>query len=134
MGKKRSGGVGDNFHPVTFQAFGFLVDEWGLTGPRYDPEDETSTVTYGDDPVGYLVVLDRLEHRIAVVAIVGRLSAEVAALVPAAGLGPPQAVRSSANTVRGLEQSLESQAAMVRRLHPRLAGPEGVGLLRAANG
>jgi hypothetical protein len=59
----------------------------------------------------------------------GRLVADLARLVSAAGLGPANQLKRSARTVYSLRRSLESQAALVRSLHPLLAGVGGLDLL-----
>ncbi|MEV0677753.1 hypothetical protein AB0I60_14635 [Actinosynnema sp. NPDC050436] len=130
MGNKRSGSVGKNFPPIVRDSFRFLEDEYGVPAPDYDAE--RSTVTYDGAAVRYVVGLDRVEHRISLVVLVGRVGASVEEVVAAVGLEPPPKIRSTATSLRSLEQSVESHAAVVRALHPRLAGPGGADLLRAA--
>ena len=61
------------------------------------------------------------------------MRADLRQIVIAAGLGPAQAVRTSARSIHAMKQSLESQVMWISRVHNLVSGDEGARLLERAS-
>ena len=113
-------------------AFRFLLDEFGFTGPERD-DFMMPSLTYHSPAVRYVVTLDTHEDRVSVTAWLKRdgaaTSAELESLVTASGTGSGQQVFTSARTVAALLKALADQAQWLRRLHPILTAEGGSELI-----
>ncbi|HEX5496034.1 MAG TPA: hypothetical protein VFX70_15805 [Mycobacteriales bacterium] len=130
-------GVLKSFESEVAQHFGPLAAEFGWAR-SIEPNRVAGVrcVAYGSAPLIYRVCYVQDDHGVftAVHMVAGHhtLVAYLEELVPAAGLGSRQDVPTSVNTLYTLRRALSGQVGWVRRLHPTLAGSEGVDLMRRA--
>lgn len=128
--KKPYKSVGPAFSAEAENAFRFLVDELGFTGPELD-DFMMPNLTYLSPAMRYEVTLDTHEDRVWVSARLkrdgGATDVTLESLVTASGIGSGQHVFTSARTVAEVLKALADQAQWLRRLHPILTaegGPE----------
>jgi hypothetical protein len=101
--------------------FGPLAEDLGLAPDMTPSRTGMPSLSYRDDKVEYQVCLDAGDKQVITLVYVHRdgsiLGAELPELVAAAGLGPPQSVKTGGQTRRAISLSLASQADWARRLH-----------------
>ncbi|WP_433293183.1 hypothetical protein ACQP2F_29980 [Actinoplanes sp. CA-030573] len=126
-----------SFEAEVERAFGFLVSEFGLSGPAEGAGDGPSRVRYSGESLNYQIVFDPATRAVTTIVAkdIGavRFTAELPALVLGAALGTPANVRSDASTLSELRATVLAQAGYVRRLQPYLTPLNVVPLMRAAH-
>jgi hypothetical protein len=135
MGKRTRPKRSDTFESEVQRQFGQLAARWGLDGP-VDAGVILPVVAYHGDRLTYRWMLDDEDRALTVtvhlVVTEGTLAIAVDDLVPGAGLGAHQQVRTSARTWHSLQQSIASHLHWLEQLHPLLTGPGAKRLLERA--
>jgi hypothetical protein len=117
------------------QAFRFLADEFGLSGPDHQVL-LMPTVAFVGSGLRYSISLDS-DDEVVLTQVErdmgeARLVADLPRLVWAAGLGKANQVPQNAHTLHNLRRSLESQAGFVRRLYSLMTSEDAVNLMLKA--
>jgi hypothetical protein len=125
-----------SFADEAVRCFSFLETDFGLTGP--DRETEVMpAIAFVSPGRRYSILLDPDDQAVITEVQInletGRLVAELDQLVVASGLGSRNQVPRSARTLRELKRSLESQADLLRKLHPLIASPDAQTFMRKAH-
>ncbi|MFI6054660.1 class I SAM-dependent methyltransferase [Streptomyces violascens] len=133
---RRKGRVFDQFEPAARSTLAFLTDELGFDRPLLSM-DLLRTLTYSrgqqEIQVHYDLRGNGLFTYVTTVFQGVEYWASLSNLVFAAGLGHRNAVTTSANNLRMMDKSLESQAHYLRLLAPTLQEPaEAAELMRRA--
>lgn len=129
--------VRKEFAGEAVRVFDFLQADFGLLPNAHATEQESLELTYSGDGFRYVVMLNPMDRYVVTMVEKDldtvRLSVDLRKLVSAAGLGKPNQVASSAQTVHNLLLALESQAGYVRSIHPLMIGDDAVALMRKAH-
>ncbi|MFD7169725.1 hypothetical protein [Streptomyces violascens] len=136
MAKTGKGSVPDEFEPAARSTFAFLTDELGFGRPLLSV-DLLRTLTYTRGQQKIQVHYDQGTRGLYTYVIATwegtEYHADLSALIFAAGLGHRNVLTVSANNLRIMDKSLESQAHYLRLLAPFLQEPaEAVELMRKA--
>jgi len=125
--------VVDLFNELAPPAFAFLCSEFGMIGPTKGND----SVLFDSPDFSIAIGLDGRDGiRVDFAARIAsrEYRASLACLYVESGLGPAQAVRTTARSSHTLQQSLASNAAALRELLPRLNGDRRIALLAACHG
>ncbi|GAA2467330.1 hypothetical protein ACFPFX_10885 [Streptomyces mauvecolor] len=137
MAKTGKGSVPDEFEPAARSTFAFLTDELGFDRPLLSVDvQRTLTYTRGQQKiqVRYNLWANSLITYVTSVWEGTQYRTSLADLVVAAGLGHRSTLTVSANNLRIMGKSLESQAHYLRLLAPVLQEPaEAAELMRRAD-
>jgi hypothetical protein len=133
LGKNVFAMVQASFMDEAEKVFGFLVDEFSMSGPERS-QVVLPTVSYTDGHLRCRILLEDMSvtTRLELEDDVIRRVADLDQVVRAAKLGSVNEVVRVAHTMRGLKLALQSQAEFLRKLHPLLAGATASELLDEA--
>src|SRR2546421_7484492 len=123
----------ETFVDMVGEAFAWLVSDAGLVGPELT-DLVIPCATYHGPVVEYRICFDTGDACVETSIRLGNGAptgwVRLEHVIRSAGYPYRERMRVSAQTRHALRQSLASQSEWARRLHERLAGPDGERLLR----